>query len=83
MADGDLSMLNSVTQDPAQQQAIAYKVMELEAKYDHIGTAQEVLQKGLELHDPAPGHEQMTFSVICQDVYFCEKLQFRRLRKLG
>jgi hypothetical protein len=57
MADGDLSMLEGLTKDPAEQRAIAHAVMELEAKHHQMGVAQQTLERGLELHNPAPGHE--------------------------
>ena len=58
IADGDLSMLESITTDPAEQRSIAHTALKLEARHRQMGMAQEALERGLELHDPAPGHEQ-------------------------
>jgi len=57
MADGDLSMLEGLTNDPAEQRSIAHTVLKLEARHKQMGIGQETIERGLELHNPALGHE--------------------------
>ena len=63
IADGDLSMLERITTEPDEQRSIAHTALKLEARHRQMGMAQEALERGLELHDPAPGHEQDGFTL--------------------